>query len=71
MSGNVHEETLRLQFGTASNTIGTQWLGLRAHDQQDVRAAQALLVMSLRIQTLTGSLFLFYFCFLKIVCRRD
>ncbi|KAF1319422.1 Myotubularin-like protein, partial [Globisporangium splendens] len=36
MSGNV-EETLRLQFGTAANTIGTQWLELHAREHQDRR----------------------------------
>uniref|UniRef100_K3WV94 DML1/Misato tubulin domain-containing protein n=1 Tax=Globisporangium ultimum (strain ATCC 200006 / CBS 805.95 / DAOM BR144) TaxID=431595 RepID=K3WV94_GLOUD len=40
MSGNV-EETLRLQFGTAANTISTQWLELHARESQDPRLMRA------------------------------
>jgi hypothetical protein len=30
------DETLRLQFGTASNTIGTQWYKLQKYNETDV-----------------------------------
>lgn len=54
MSGSSAEQTLRLQFGTAATTIGTQWRAMQHANEEEVRAIFLLPIALPYQQTLTG-----------------